>query len=262
MDRVDRIQVDQVQSATFGYRGEDPDVPATPEGQYLTGDRNLVNVAVVVNYAVDDRSDYKALEDYLEQLPVTENVLERIGEAVLAERMAGQHVEDVLLAERLEIQRYFQSALERRIQPYRLGVKIQSVNIVLREVPTQVKDAFDDVTRAVQERDTRALEARRYESTTLSAARTVADQLRQDAEVSYLDQVKKANVDRESFKLHLENAPKAGKQRDDYLKVVWWQEVGGALMEMAKQNRIQDVDPFVTRNGLEIVLPMSMRRGK
>jgi modulator of FtsH protease HflK len=268
MDRVDRVQVDRVQTATFGFRGVDDEHASagTPQGQYLTGDRNLINITAVINYTVDDDDgqSYLALEDYLEQLPVSQTVLERLGESVLAEVVAGRRVEDVLLpvAERSSIQDRCQSELSSRIRGYRLGVKIQSVNIVLREVPAEVKAAFDDVTRAIQRRETLRLEAKRYESVTKSAADAEADRLRQDAEVAYADQIKKANVDRASFELHLKNAPKPGKERDDYLQHIWWQEVGSALMEMAKQRRIQDVDPFVTKNGLEIVLPMSMRPGK
>jgi membrane protease subunit HflK len=265
MDRVDRVQVDQVQSASFGYRNDDLDTSVTPEGQYLTGDRNLVDVRVVVNYAVDDQQDddYRALEEYLEQSSVNESVLERVGESVLGEWLAGRNIEGVLLlSDRIEVQGRFRKSLAERIAPYRLGVKIQSVDFVLREVPSQVKDAFDDVTRAIQERDTRTLEARQYESQILSAARSDADRLHQEAEVFYEDQIRKAQVDEKSFALHLEKAPKPGKERDDYLQLIWWQEVGAVLIEMGKQRRIQDVDPFVTRNGLEIVLPMSMRGGK
>lgn len=263
MDRVDRIQVDRVQTATFGYlREEEPGAQVTPQGQYLTGDRNLVNIRVAMNYAVDDRNDYEALEEYVEQAPVRESVLQRVGESVLAEWLAGRRVEEVLLPDSLSIQEKFKTALMDRIRPYRLGVKIQSVSLVLREVPAQVKDAFDDVTRAIQERGTRELEARQDESRTLSSARSDADRMRQEAEVFHDNQISKAKVDRDSFALHLKNAPHPGKERDDYLQLVWWQEVGSVLIEMGKDRRIQDVDPFVTRNGLEIILPMSMRGGK
>jgi modulator of FtsH protease HflK len=263
MDRVDRIRVDAVQSATFGFRNQELlAAPGTPEGQYLTGDRNLVNIAVVINYTVDDQDDYQSLEDYLEQSPVSEGVLERAGESLLAEWLAGRRVEEVLLPERLVIPKRFQSALAQRIEPYRLGVKIQSVNIVLREVPAEVKDAFDDVTRASQEHETSKLKARQYESQILSTARSDADRMHHDAEVFYADQIRKAEVDQKSFELHLKNAPRAGQERDDYLQLLWWQEVGSVLIEMANDRRIQDVDPFVTRNGLEIILPMSMRGGK
>jgi membrane protease subunit HflK len=259
MDRVDRIQVDRVQSVTFGYLNDpDENAPVTAQGQYLTGDRNVVNIRVVVNYTADAES----LEDYLEQAPVTENVLERAGESVLAEWLAGRRVEEVLLPNNVEIQARLIRALQQRIAPYRLGVDIQTASIVFREVPAGVKDAFDDVNKAMQEKQTRQLEAKQYESQTLTQAGTNANKMRQDADVAYDSAIRTAEVDRDSFNQHLKNAPKPGKDRDEYLRLQWWQQIGSALIEMRKDGRVQDVDQFVTRKGLDIVLPMSMRSKK
>jgi membrane protease subunit HflK len=256
MDRVDRIQVDKVQSVTFGYlREEEETLAGTPAGQYLTGDRNLVNIRVALDYTADDQ----ALEDYLEQSALAEGVLQRAGESVLVEWLAARRVEEVLLPDNAAIQSKFIGEIQQRIAPYRLGVLIRSVSIVQREVPAQVKDAFDDVTKAMQERGTREMEARQYESSIVSKARSDANQTRQNAEVYYHDQVNKAQVDRESFQQHLKNAPQPGKERDEYLRLIWWQEIGNALIELKKDGRLKDVDPFVTRNGLEIILPMPMR---
>src|SRR5215216_3172926 len=52
VDRVDRVPVRAVRQVRVGY---DPDVPpppnAPPLGQMLTGDQNLVNVQLVIDYA-------------------------------------------------------------------------------------------------------------------------------------------------------------------------------------------------------------------
>ena len=62
MERVDRVPVDQVRRVEVGYQPDaDEDYLTTPPGQLLTGDHNLVNVQVVLNYAV--RAD--AVEDYV-----------------------------------------------------------------------------------------------------------------------------------------------------------------------------------------------------
>ena len=54
MDRVDRVPVNFVRRLTVGYeQGGDPDA-LMPAGQLLTGDQNLVNVQVAVDYSVAD----------------------------------------------------------------------------------------------------------------------------------------------------------------------------------------------------------------
>src|SRR5438876_7300297 len=53
MDRVDRVPVDMVRRVVVGYQpDEDEGSLTTPAGQMLTGDHNLVNVQVVLNYTV------------------------------------------------------------------------------------------------------------------------------------------------------------------------------------------------------------------
>src|SRR5262249_47758493 len=53
MDRVDRVAVDRLRRVTVGYeKGADEFGLVTPPGQLLTGDHNLVNVQVVLNYTV------------------------------------------------------------------------------------------------------------------------------------------------------------------------------------------------------------------
>src|SRR5437660_12774665 len=55
MDRVDRVPVDLVRRVRVGFQpNSDEADQTTPAGQLLTGDQNLVNVQVVLDYAVDD----------------------------------------------------------------------------------------------------------------------------------------------------------------------------------------------------------------
>src|SRR5262249_37697154 len=71
IDRVDRVAVEQVRRVSVGYRpGSDPTGEDTPPGQLLTGDHNLVNVRVVVNYAVDPDAlvDFVVQGDQVEEL--------------------------------------------------------------------------------------------------------------------------------------------------------------------------------------------------
>src|SRR5262249_47432433 len=53
MERVDRVRVDEVRRVEVGYQPDaDEDGQTTLPGQFLTGDHNLVNLQMIVNYAV------------------------------------------------------------------------------------------------------------------------------------------------------------------------------------------------------------------
>src|SRR5438874_2049650 len=53
IDQVDRVRVDELRRLAIGYRPGDTADEDAPPGQLLTGDRNLINVRIVLNYAVD-----------------------------------------------------------------------------------------------------------------------------------------------------------------------------------------------------------------
>src|SRR4051812_45375667 len=64
MDRVDRVPVRVVRQVQVGYDPAlDSDARGTPAGQFLTGDQNLVNVRLVLDYAIDETD--ADLDDYV-----------------------------------------------------------------------------------------------------------------------------------------------------------------------------------------------------
>src|SRR5438445_6403360 len=94
MDRVDRVAVDQVRRVPVGYQPGLSDAdPAIPAGQLLTGDHNLVNVQVVVDYAVRPTK----VVDYVVQQERVDGFVAYAAQTLLAESVAGHTVEDVLI---------------------------------------------------------------------------------------------------------------------------------------------------------------------
>ncbi len=64
IDRVDRVPVRTARQLTVGYNPDTwSDIPGTPPGQFLTGDQNLVNVQLVLDYAIGESDE--ELDDYV-----------------------------------------------------------------------------------------------------------------------------------------------------------------------------------------------------
>src|SRR3954466_16135380 len=94
IDRVDRVPVNLVRKVKFGYEPDAEDSPfVTPPGQLLTGDYNLINVQVVIEYTVASGE----VVDYLLNEERSPGLISRAGEAALAEWVAGQSIDVVLL---------------------------------------------------------------------------------------------------------------------------------------------------------------------
>ncbi len=202
MDRADRVSVDRVRRVSVGYQ---PDLgdrgPTTPDGQLLSGDHNLVNVQVMVDYTVrdDQVADYVLVADQVDGL------LERAAESELAAWVAGRTVDDVLRRGKGQLPAWLVARTQDRVQPYRLGIEIQKASVAYLLPPDGVREAFDDVTRADAERETRKnearQEARRIEDQALAEKRAlelavapyVTNQLKlAEEEVAYLEGLRKA----------------------------------------------------------------------
>ena len=96
IDRVDRVPVRTLRQVTAGYDpGVGFDAPGTPPGQLLTGDQNLVNVQLVLAYAIGETD--ADLDDFVMHQDQVDAVLGREAEAVAAEWAAGRPVDEVLL---------------------------------------------------------------------------------------------------------------------------------------------------------------------
>src|SRR5262249_55008096 len=140
-----------------GYQPDaDETDQTTPLGQLLTGDHNLVNVQVVLNYTV--RNDQ--LENYVVQADRVDGVIARAGDAILAEWVAGRKVDEVLIRGPSELPILLVERTQSWIEPYRLGVVIQHASVGHLFPPAEVKSAFDDVTRAQSAMRTQEYKAR------------------------------------------------------------------------------------------------------
>ena len=149
MERVDRVRVDEVRRVEVGYQPDaDEDSPTTPPGQFLTGDHNLVNLQVVVNYAVL----HDQLVDYVLHADEVDSLVSRATETVIAEWVAGQTVDDVLLVGKVKLPEEVIAKVPQRLADYHLGIAIlESVSVTHLLPPPQVKAAFDQVTQAQTE---------------------------------------------------------------------------------------------------------------
>ena len=82
------MPVNLVRRLEVGYQGEgDESGSTTPPGQLLTGDHNLVDIRVVLHYAVDPQEEQ--IVNYVLQADQVDELLARAAEAFLSEWVAG-----------------------------------------------------------------------------------------------------------------------------------------------------------------------------
>jgi membrane protease subunit HflK len=254
IDRVDRVPVRTLRQVAVGY---DPavasDAPGTPPGQFLTGDQNLVNVQLVLAYAIGETD--ADLDDFVMHQDQVDAVLAREAEAAAAEWTAGRPVDEVLLTGNAAIPAWLMDRLQDRLRPCRLGVRVQRASVALLAPPDEVRAAFESVNQAQNAIRTRENQARQEAGQRMRQAEALRYKLEQDAEEYHDTQLRQARADAAEFLADLAAYRELRKMvsRDEALTFVWWKEVAKARdILRSRGSRVEPLDAHLGPDGLDV----------
>ena len=251
IDRVDRVRVRTVRQLVVGYNPErGDDAGLTPPGQLLTGDQNLVNLQLVVDYAIDDRDGF--LDDFVLNQSQTETVLRREAEAAAAEWIAGRTVDDVLLTGRAGVPFWLMTHLPDRLKTQNLGIVLQRVSVDYLSAPVEVRDAFDAVNQAQTAIRTRLNQAEQQASIRKREAATVSYRLTQQAAAYQQESQTLARADAEAFIQRWQQYTRLRVSNPNLLTAIWWEEIGRTLANLKGRGRIEVLDPTLSSTGLDL----------
>ena len=176
----------------------------------VTGDRNAVHVDWVVQYRISD------LAMHLYHTREPQETLRDAAESVMREIVGDRTVDDVLTIGRQEMELQARTKLQEVAQLYELGLTIDQVQLKAVNPPPPVRDSFEDVNRAQQERDQMINLARAEYNKMVPRAKGEADQKLSEAEGDALKRVNEATGDAGRFTAIYEayrKAPDVTKRR-------------------------------------------------
>ena len=193
LERVYKVAVERQQKEEFGFRTVSPGIHSdytkvgtADESMMLTGDLNLADVEWVVQYRIED--PYSFL--FKVRSPV--NSLRDISEASMRLIIGNRTVNEVLTVGRTEIANSVHEEIQKMCTEYSLGIKIEQV--VLQDVnpPDPVKDAFNAVNQAQQEKETLINQARSEYNKVIPRASGQAEETIQKAEGYATERINRA----------------------------------------------------------------------
>lgn len=249
MDRVDRVAVDRLRSATVGFREEGNDEP-TPPGQLLTGDHNLVNVQATLYYKV--RPD--GLEDFVAQGSRVDALLARVAETVLAEWFAARAVDDTLLNGKTTARPALVELVQRRIADYRLGVDVVDARVALIAPPDDVKYAFDNVAREQARTATLTNQAEQEAEAKWRTAQADKYRLEQETAAYVERQTLLARREAERFDERLKQYEAGRRRNADYLRQIWEEERGKVFAKLKENGALGLLDHHLGPDGLDLTI--------
>jgi membrane protease subunit HflK len=258
LDRIDLVSV-QVRRVAVGYIKEmDEDVEAIPQGQFLTGDHNLVNIQAKIDYSVDGAN----LVDYVEQMNRVEGLVIRAAEGVMAEWLAGRKVDEVLIRGQADLPAYLIQHTQERITDYRLGIRLHNANIAHLAPPQEVKADFDEVTRAQTGIHTLENEAQQRRQEILRDADRTRFEIQNRANGYQTERLRLAQAEADRFRQRLDTYLKLRKDNSHYLAAIWWDEMGKLFARLKEAGRIDLLDNHLGADGLDITVFPPMPRKK
>ena len=186
--KKDRVKVTETRRMELGFRTGSAEGVAV-EGLMISGDLNIVDVQMVVQYNIKDLAGYLFRVDDPGELdrniPPGQpdgRTLKDAAEAAIRLVVGQRTIEDVLTEQRTEVESETKERLQEFLDRYAAGINILSVQLLKTQAPEEVFEAFEDVLRARQEKETRINEARTYENSIIPRAQGDAERIKREAE--------------------------------------------------------------------------------
>jgi len=188
--------------------GQVGDVPQ--EALMITGDLNIVDVQMVVQYRISDLESFlfrvddpgEASRDILPGVPEG-RTLKDAAESALRQVVGQRSIDDVLTVEKEAAQADTLLLLQEILDSYfplnKPGIEIQEVRLLNVRPPDAVRDAFDDVVRARVDKESRINEALAYQQDQVPRARGDAQRILQGAEAFKQERILRATGEAERF---------------------------------------------------------------
>jgi membrane protease subunit HflK len=171
------VDVATVRRAEIGFRTERTGNATTPgESLMLTGDENIVDVQLFVQYLVQDA------EKFLFRARQPELALRSSAEVALRAAVGQTDIDYTMTEGRVEVQDRVKKQLQELLDLYGTGLLATEARLLVVDPPKEVKEAFHDVVRAWEDRERLIKEAEGYAEGVLPKARGEAVQMLRVAE--------------------------------------------------------------------------------
>jgi membrane protease subunit HflK len=187
--QVVKLRVRETKRLTLGLDGVEP----VKRSQYLTGDRNILNIRLVVQFAISDPVQY------LFRTSDVNAVVSNAARGALAQVVAGRHVDDLLTTEKVAVQERVQTVAQAVLSRYDCGVTLLGVVLDSIVPPDEVVDAFRLVASAREDSNRIVREAESYANGVVPVARGEAARMGEEALTYNTQQVNQSTGDAARF---------------------------------------------------------------
>lgn len=195
-----------------GHGGRDTfsEAPETSEpgaafskNQFFTGDENILEIRMNIQYQIKDASDY------LFNMNSPDSLVPSAVRAAVTEFFGQMQLEDLLTVAKSQIQKRIALKTQSMLDAYGSGLYIVNVNLQEVNPPKEVAQAFRDVASAKEQREEKINKAQGYRNAVIPEARGKAHKMISDAEGYKEEAINRSRGDAEKFSAVLSEYRKA-----------------------------------------------------
>ncbi len=176
----------------------------------LTRDENIITIDFTVQYQVDDA------RKYLFSVSDPDGSVSAAAEAAVRSVIGGSDMDQILSAAGANLVSEAQQALQKTLDGYHSGLRVTEVSFQNVAPPTEVKDAFDDVNNAREDKQSIENAALAYANKVVPVARGDAARIAAEAQGDKAARIAHAQGDAARFELLLKEykaAPAVTRKR-------------------------------------------------
>ena len=205
IETVKTPKVTEVKRIEVGFRtvGKNQYRTVERESLMLTGDENIVDAELIVQYKI------KEPINYLFNFVGPELTMREAAEASLRTVVGRHNIDEALTSGKLMIQEETKELLQSILDKYETGVQVVAVQLQDVSPPKQVIDAFKDVASAKEDKNRMINEAEGYRNDVIPKARGEAQAMIREAEGFRESRIARAEGDVAKFKAILKEYSKA-----------------------------------------------------
>lgn len=215
---TNKLVVTETRRMELGFIGNEAGVPipSPKEALMISGDLNIVDVQMVVQYNIKNLNNFlfRVADPGEETRAIPEGrpdgrTLKDAAEAALRLVVGQRAIDDILVRNREEVEENTKLRLQEILDGYTTGINVVTIQLQDVKAPEEVRDAFDDVLRARQERDTKINQARAFEADIIPRAEGDAARIKEGAEAFRQARIARAKGEADQFISVLEEYEKS-----------------------------------------------------
>lgn len=230
IERVNKPKVRTIRRVMIGYKPnkannetESDSVKAEPDSviiKRLTGDINIINLTILLQYSIKNASDY------LFQTEKPEDLVCNAAQAAITEILGKTTVDEALTVGKLKIQALIHELTQKSLDNYRTGIQILAADLQELNPPQEVIQAFRDVIDAQANKKKFINDAHASQSVIISQARGEMVRLLKEAEAYKEEKINRSLGEANRFVAILREYQKAPKVTKDRMYLETMEAIG------------------------------------